>query len=205
VESHPGAGSTFALWLPAARVSEAGAESAEARGARADRRTPLAAARGLGEVGEALREALEPLIGAYLERLRADPLTPLARRMRRPELEDHMVSLLGDLAQSLIIIDEAGERAAELLRDGSAIQRAIAEYHGARRHAQGWSEEALRRDCQILSEEVARVLQAPTPGVPAGDADQDLTYALQVLRGLMDRVELISVGAWQHAVRRGGR
>ena len=207
VESRPGAGSTFALWLPSARVGEAGAESAEARGARADRRTPVTAVRGLGEVGETLRETLEPLVGAYLERMRADPLTPLARRMRRPELEDHAVSLVGDLAQSLIIIDEAGERAAELLRDGSAIQRTIAEHHGARRQAQGWSEEALRRDCQILGEEIARLLQAPSPGAaPAsGGADRDVAYALQVLRGLMERVEVISVGAWQHAVRRGGR
>ena len=60
------------------------------------------------------------------------------------------MTLLSDIAQTLVIIGEAGPDAAVLLRDGSAIQRVVAETHGARRHAMGWSIEALRRELDIL-------------------------------------------------------
>jgi hypothetical protein len=89
VRSEPGVGSTFTIWLPATTPAESAAE----RSARADRRTPSYRPQGLGEVGELLRDEMDAVITAYTSRLRGDPVTaPLARDMRRPELEDHAPS-----------------------------------------------------------------------------------------------------------------
>jgi hypothetical protein len=114
--------------------------------------------------------------------------------MRRPEIEDHQVSLLGDLAQSLVIVGAAGPEAEVLLADGSAIQRTIALHHGARRHAQGWSEAGMRRDYQVLREEVARAVRGRLGAERPG-----LDDALRVVTGLIDRAEAVSVGAWRRA------
>ena len=160
VESAPGAGSTFTLRLPAARRDDGGqAETARERGARSEREAAALRTPGLGELGERLRDAVDEILVAYADRLRADPATPGAHVMRRPELEDHQLSLLGDFAQSLVIVGEGGAEGADLLRDGSTIQRTIADRHGARRYAQGWDEAAVRRDHQILREEVERAVR----------------------------------------------
>jgi signal transduction histidine kinase len=194
VESSPGAGSTFTLRLPAARRDDGGqAETARERGARSEREAAALRTPGLGELGERLRNAVDEILAAYSDRLRADPATPGAHVMRRPELEDHQLSLLGDFAQSLVIVGEGGAEGADLLRDGSAIQRTIADRHGARRHAQGWDEAAVRRDHQILREEVERAVRV------MGRASADGDAALTVLLRLIDRAEAISIAAWRRA------
>jgi hypothetical protein len=114
--------------------------------------------------------------------------------MRRIQLEDHAVSFCADVAQSLVIVGDAGPEAAELLKDGSAIQRAIAEAHGVRRHAQGFDEAAVQRDHAILREEVERAVRGR---LRPGSADVDA--AVRVLMGLVDRAEAISVRAWRRA------
>ncbi|MFL5605485.1 MAG: ATP-binding protein, partial [Gemmatimonadaceae bacterium] len=129
-ESTPGIGSVFTLWLPSvkrAAVNGDGrgtsAETAAARAARAERPMLGMESPGLDVVGELLRAMTDEVIAAYTERLRLDPELPQARVMRRPELEDHGLSMLADMAQTLVIVSEAGSAAAELLRDGSVIQR----------------------------------------------------------------------------------
>jgi hypothetical protein len=105
-----------------------------------------------------------------------------------------MVTFLADLAQSLVLVSDAGVAAVEYLRDGGAIQRAVAEAHGARRRAQGWSEAQLRRDQEILREQLERALRARLR--PDGaEAEQ----ALGVLLSLVDRAAAASVRAWRRA------
>ena len=195
VESAPGAGSTFTLRLPAARRDDAGqTETAEQRGVRAERALEALRTPGLEEVGELLRGAVDQILEGYADRLRRDPATTGAHTMRRPELEDHQLSLLGDLAQSLVLIGGVGPEGTDILRDGSAIQRTISERHGARRYAQGWDEAAVCRDHQILREEVERTVRRLLVG-PSPDGNAALTVLLR----LIDRAEGISVAAWRRA------
>ena len=205
VESTPQVGSTFTLWLPSARpdaTTPAARRDADAATPEraTDRLTRAAspaidpARPGLDEVGEMVRGMVNEILAAYTDRLRADAVTPRARRMRRAELEDHALSLLADVSQTLLIVSEAGRDAPDLLRDGSAIQRTIADHHGRRRRAQGWTESAVRRDHQLLREELERAVRARLRGRANGGSMEE---AVELLLRLISNAERISVEAWR--------
>ena len=195
LESTPGKGSVFTLWLPAAEtLADGQTESADARAARLKRVDAVLSVPGLSELGEFLLRESEHIRDQYVQRLRADPQIPGARRLRTAPLEDHAVTLLADFAQTLVIIGEAGPDAAGLLRDGSVIQRIVAETHGARRHALGWSVEALRRDLEILREIIANAIRVRGRQTAPGPVD-----AVAVLFHLIDRAASISRRAWHRA------
>jgi PAS domain S-box-containing protein len=188
-----GVGSAFTLWLPAAR-HEPGQRTRRrrARSARAERELTRLETPGLGEVGGLCTGGAE-IIGAYTDRLRATRPSPAARddappaRGPRDLIPRRPRAVARDRRRR-------GPEAVELLKDGSAIQRAIAEAHGARRHAQGWDEAALRRDQQVFREEVERAVRAR---LKAGSGDVD--EAVRVLLRLIDRGEGIAVRAWRRA------
>jgi signal transduction histidine kinase len=193
VESTPGQGSTFTLWLPAAAESE----SVEERSVRATDASSTTHVRGLCEIGEALRDEVHAIVKSYTARLRSDLETSEAAELRQPELEDHAVTFLADVAQSLIIVGESEGDAAVLLADASEIQRTIAERHGLRRRRQRWSETSIRRDFAVLREEVERAVRAR---ILASSADTD--QALSVVQRLIDNAETISLRAWRRADQR---
>ena len=170
VESEPGRGSTFTLWLPAADLPAAGAADAtraEGRDAGRD-----AAARPV--VGPLLADAGPRVVAAWVERLRADPLVPHAAGASRAELEDHMPSFLADLAQQFVIIDDdgaPGRARVVLVRDGADVRRLLGRRHGAQRAHMGWDEAALAREFTVLGEELERVLVTRLADVPPGAVD----------------------------------
>ncbi len=156
VESEPGRGSTFTLWLQAAEAP---------RPAPADARPA---------VGPLLADAAPRVVAAWVDRLRTDPLVPHAASVSRAELEDHTASFLADFAQQFVILDDAGAPGTArlvLVRDGADVRQLLSRRHGAQRARLGWDDSALAREFALLGEEMERVLAARLADVPAGAVD----------------------------------
>ena len=151
-------------------------------------------------IGDRLRRDLESLIVRYVDRLRGDPLFSKSYSLPNALLEDHAMSFLSDLFQSLVVLENAGELDAaaesELLSDGMKIQRLVAELHGRQRHRIGWTEHALEREYQILREEVDSLVRrhAPDP-----DRAGDFSWAMDVLNQRFNSARDASVAAYQKA------
>jgi signal transduction histidine kinase len=172
VRSAPGVGSCFTLWLPAAPDSEVDA----GRDDRVRRRG-----------GEAIEAAghevichLEDLLAVYVRRIRSDPAVPAARDATEVDLLNHAGTLITDVAQSMSVLGGSANDAPRLLRDGSRIQRLVAELHAEQRRRLGWSEAELRRDFELLREEVEACIRTYLP--PGEGADAACAVAARLLR-----------------------
>jgi len=182
-------GSCFTLWLPAAP---------EARLNEADRHWPRApySIPAVAEVGRALVRAADAAVAELGARLRQDPHLPHAAAMDRVQLENHTATFLVDIGLALVTLDEGGGEPA-LMRDGTEIQRLVADRHGAQRARLGWSEGELRREFQLLNEVVVPLVRREAAG--AGD---NLDDALGVLERLLQQAELMSVRGHRSARNR---
>jgi hypothetical protein len=225
--SQVGVGSTFFLWLPAAPVEslESGgveghgpgsegktAESRGDAGSQGEQRgAPASHPRGgpLGAVAEALMAELERVLYGFVARVRTDPGTPGAHRLDEAQLEDHLASFLADVAGTMQHLDGAvtagiGDPTSDVV-DGTAIQRVVAERHGAQRARLGWGESELRREFVILREELEAAVRrqadrvpGPTSAARRGEAER----ALEVLRQFLEVAERVSVAGFTEAARR---
>ena len=150
-------------------------------------------------MGEVLRQHIEELIARYVARMRADPETPKAKSMPGAILEDHALSFLSDLFQSVVIIEKADLKEWEgsnLLKDGTRIQLLIADLHGRQRHRIGWSESALRREYEILDSEVERLVKGRAHDAEGARA---LEPTLEILRKLLKRAHDASFAGFEKA------
>jgi signal transduction histidine kinase len=191
LRSRPGDGSAFTLWLPEAQ---------------ADARAPIAAARrislsgreprvqGLAEAGDALLRETEPIVDAFVNRLRTDETLRLARGLPFSQLADHVATLLADVFGALVALEESAGQPSMLVADGSDIQNLIAERHGAQRARLGWDEAAIRREHKILREEVDRRLNSLFMGRAAR-----MSESSAVLARLLEYAESVSVRALARA------
>jgi hypothetical protein len=176
-----GEGATFTLWLPL---------SAQAAKAPSGHR--------LARAGEAIQADLDGIVSRFTARLRSDPSIVVAHEVARVELEDHTVSLLADIAQALVILDEKGDQS-DLMRDGSELQHLISERHGEQRARLGWTEDDLRREYQILCDEV---LASAGRALEPGDSTSD--EAIQAIERILGRAEEISLAGFRGGAGRVG-
>jgi signal transduction histidine kinase len=190
VESTPGAGSTFTLWLRAVPSGAGDATAGVSPGAAlpGDRRGPERLTRGLYEVGDALLRAIDGVVVGYSERVRVDPAIPAADEAPWTELANHTATLLTDVAQALGVVEEAAGGPALLMRVGEEIRAVISERHGQRRAQLGWTLEGLERDADILDEEVAVGVQRALPADPAFPVAE----GLEIMRKLLARSRVIA-------------
>jgi hypothetical protein len=182
----------FTLWLPGGGATDAAAR--EASGVQPLRAEPTRP-EGLAAVGAFLRERLERLLEDYVERVRNDPtLPPDVRTMAAAKIEDHGITFLGDLAQSLVAIEETGGPQSDILRDGTEIQRFISELHGQQRHRLGWTEAQLARDYEHQADALEAMVRRQ-----AAESTREVETAVRVLRHLITLAAIAGRRAYRHA------
>ncbi|HSU14699.1 GAF domain-containing sensor histidine kinase [Longimicrobium sp.] len=172
VRSSPGRGSCFTLWLPAAPESEVDLERDE----RARRRSGHA----IEAAGRDLTCHVDGVMEAYVRRIRGDARLRSARDATTVDLLDHAATLVADVAQSMVVLGGVAEDTPRLLRDGSRIQRFVAELHAEQRRRLGWTEPELRRDFEVLREEVESSVRTHCP--PGEGAEAAAAVAARLLR-----------------------
>jgi PAS domain S-box-containing protein len=188
LQSRPGNGSCFTLWLPT-DSEQAAAEERQRAGQAAPHPVPR-----LAEVGRLLVRCAEAIVAEWGGRLRADPEIPAARDLDRAQLEDHTSTALVEVGLALLALGEGGGEPA-LMRDGSDIQRVVFDRHGRQRSRVGWSRAALHREFQLLREMVEPTLRKALPPHEEGT----LYDTMAVLHQLLEQAERISVEGWQKA------
>jgi signal transduction histidine kinase len=192
VRSEVGKGSQFTMWLPVASQVVRDAARGRARALETTGRPP-----GLAEVGAALLCELEPLLRAFVARLRADPVIPAPRSLRFSQLADHVGTYIADLGGVLVAVEESRGQPSALVADGTEIQRLVAERHGVQRARLGWTESALRREWVVLAEEAERAIRRRADGV----AEARLGDALAVVQRFVKQGEELSCRALTRALR----
>jgi signal transduction histidine kinase len=207
-----GMGSTFLLWLPAPAgqaMDGAGEERRDLERPSIDVMTPLlepdklpGRSETIVMIAEAIIDQLEVILARYLERVRNDPRTESARKAAASRIEDHLASFLADLASTLENMEIADREMTEALLDSSAIQRTIAMKHGEQRARLGWHEDEVRREYEIIEEEVIEVMRAgaaQAPGVADTDRSEELQAAIGLVRRFLDTAMRRSVASYRAA------
>ena len=190
--SRPGVGSTFTLWLPGV-PAVAGDEPDGSECRIPERRDAARLARGLTAVGALLLRDADDVVERYVLRLRTDAEVPSARRLPDVALRDHTATFLVDLAQALAIIETSDGAPTQLMRDGTEIQRVIADRHGRLRQQQGFAESELVRDFTLLHDEVAAAVHRAAPdGVGVEEA-------LSLLAAFVKRARETSLESYRRA------
>jgi signal transduction histidine kinase len=199
----PGAksGATFTLWMPSTDDSRSSSptivgELAAPRIARALSTSSDYRVFGLAEIGRHIRGHVEDVLRGIAARLRSDPEFPSAAGRSASEVENHQLSFLVDVVQSLVVIDETGGVDSVLYRHGSEIQRLVSSLHGVMRHQQGWTLQQLDRESAIVHEQLAALVHRH---VPSGMGD--VTAALAVIEHLVEQSRVAGALAFRRAER----
>ncbi len=192
VESAVGVGSSFTLWLPAPAEEPAGPHEGSGSGGM-ERRSGSRDAHGLALVGRTLRERSSVILATHVRGLRAHLSSAHNDLLRDTDLEDHLDTLLTELALALASVENAAGQASRQLRDGNAIQRVLAQRHGAQRASLGWSEDELRREVRILRQEIEDELRMQL----SITADADVEAALGVIARRLAHVERSTLEGWR--------
>jgi hypothetical protein len=143
------------------------------------------------EVRDVIFAEMERLLHVYVGRLRSDAATPSAHALSEQELEDHLATFLADLAATLPAMDLTYDPDAEATADGTAIQRALGDRHGKQRHRLGWGEAELRRDFEILREELSAAIRRRIWRERPDEVEETIGAVMEFVR-FAERVSLAS-------------
>ncbi len=193
-ESRPGEGSTFTLWLPAADMDgrPVGSDPTTDQELRVTDQVE-----GLAVLGASLLGHVADIAQAFVRRVREQQIVPHLDRISDAAIQDRLVALIADFAHTLVLLESSTDGVAEILRDGTAIQRTIADRHGMQRHRLGWTAEALASEFDLLGEEVERGLHATAPS-DGGHVGRALAF----VDGFLEQARRGSLRAFRMAERR---
>jgi hypothetical protein len=206
VESAPGAGSRFSLWLATpdlrsgprdTRNASRAHDDAEDGTLRAARKhlpgasmtpprpmfaVPMDEGASVVRLGELLMREIRNVMAQTLTRLRDSPVVPTHARTDA-ELEDHGASFIHEIALAVRTMGEATGESAARLRDGTAIMALVAERHGAQRAGLGWPEAAIHDEFRILDDVLRTTMHqvASAEGTPAYTTERVSTIVAQLL------------------------
>jgi PAS domain S-box-containing protein len=211
VQSEVNVGSAFFLWLPIASVESMSNETVHPEDDAADDMDVIGdpaipigeSARGLVDLSSALLSELEPILTEYVQRVRADVAIPSARGLSQLAIEDHLATFLGDVASTLRTLAEAcasPEAAVENLRDGSALQRLLAERHGRNRARLGWTVAEVQREFTVLHETLIDTLERSRPvemATARAHSRSSANDALTILTTLIDVARRLSLESFE--------
>jgi signal transduction histidine kinase len=194
VQSTARQGSAFTVWLPSSDEPEA--EASERTGLEYGDPSHR---RGLADIGEVLLRELEPLLEAFVSRIRAECPIPGAGTLKFSQLADHVASYVADLAGMLIALDDSGGQPSSVLADATDIHRLVAGRHGTQRARLGWDEAAIRCEYGILRDEIERVVRqcARAGETPA------LDEARTVMTRFLDEAQRTSIRALARVANAG--
>jgi hypothetical protein len=188
VHSVPGDGAVFTLWLPEGKEDGPRWEEVD---------HPLRgnepAVHGLADIGEALMRDVEPVLDNFVARMRKESMGPGAETLRFSQLADHMPSLIADIAETLVVIEESRGEPSSIIADGTVIRRMIAERHGAQRARLGWSVDALRHEHALLRAEVEGAVRRRF----LGEREGRVAEAIRVIDQLLIDAEACAARALQ--------
>jgi signal transduction histidine kinase len=176
VHSVLGDGAVFTLWLPEAKEDAPRSEEVD---------HPLRgnepAVQGLADIGEALMRDVEPVLDNFVARMRKESMGPGAETLRFSQIADHMPSLIADIAETLVVIEESRGEPSSIIADGTVIRRMIAERHGVQRARLGWSVDALRHEHALLRAEVEGAIHRRFLGEREGRVAEAIRVVDQLL------------------------
>jgi hypothetical protein len=113
--------------------------------------------------------------------------------LRFSQLADHMPSLIADIAETLVVIEESRGEPSSMIGDGTVIRRMIAERHGVQRARLGWTVEALHHEHVLLRAEMEGAIRRRF----LGEQDGRVAEAIRVIDQLIGDAEACAVRALQ--------
>jgi len=197
VKSSLGDGATFTLCLPAAARN---AVNAPPISLAALAMSPDASVDGMGEIGDALITDLDSIVDNILRAIRnPERGIPAASGMRDSQVIDHLPTLLADIANTLVVLEESSGAPSPILRDGAEIQRVLGERHGVQRAQLGWTLEGVQQEYRIILDEMRRAVSARFGPREENErsAHRGRVAAVHVIIGrLLEQVERASVNGF---------